>query len=205
MSWLLKNWYIILIAVVIILWLIINPSATEQSNQVSVDPSAEVTTMEKEVTEEEKENEPVKELELKIDIKGEVNKPGVYIAKPEDRVQDVILLADGFTSEANQLSINLAEKVYDEMVIYVPNQSEEEEVAISSSTPPTQETGPQVKLNMASLEELQTIPGIGEVKAQAILEYRETNGSFQKVEDLTNVSGIGEKTLEKIKAFVQVP
>lgn len=135
-----------------------------------------------------------------VDVKGEVNVPGVYKVSTGDRVHDVLQLAGGFTESANESVINLAEKCYDEMVIYVPSVEEEfnnTEHFLSANT-----NDSRVKVNVAEAAELTTLPGIGPAKADAIISYREENGPFQSVEDLVNVPGIGEKTVEQLKDSV---
>lgn len=147
-----------------------------------------------------------------VDIKGAVRKEGVYELTSDSRVTDVVKLAGGFTDDADKKSVNLAEKVADEAVIYVARVGEE---VIPASTPSqaknTAASGAQqdadsaqINLNTATLEELQTISGIGAKRAQDIIDYRDNNGGFSSVDDLKNVSGIGEKTLEKLKAEVTV-
>ncbi|GAB2558688.1 helix-hairpin-helix domain-containing protein [Gracilibacillus alcaliphilus] len=201
MSWLIKNWYIAVIAVIVGLWLIINPSDTKGE----VDVIQEEQAADEFITEEETIHETT--AEIKVDIKGEVQKPGVYTVHSESRLLDVVTLAEGFTEEADQRSINLAERVYDEMVIYVPNQTEveHEPTVIPATSDSIQTDQQQVRINIATAEEIQTIPGIGQVKAQAIIEYRETYGLFTTIEDLTNVSGIGDKTLDNIRNYIMVP
>ncbi|SDI56307.1 helix-hairpin-helix domain-containing protein [Streptococcus equinus] len=147
-----------------------------------------------------------------VDIKGAVRKEGVYELTSGSRVTDVVKLAGGFTDDADKKSVNLAEKVADEAVIYVARVGEE---VTPASTPSqaknTAASGAQqdadsaqINLNTATLEELQTISGIGAKRAQDIIDYRDNNGGFSSVDDLKNVSGIGEKTLEKLKAEVTV-
>ncbi|MGP4042380.1 helix-hairpin-helix domain-containing protein [Gracilibacillus sp. D59] len=195
MSWILKNWYIVLVVAAIIIWLIIDPSITEKkevANQIVEENNLELP--------DDKEKVPT---EYKIDIKGEIKSPGVYPVTENDRVEDAIQLAGGFTKEANKQSINLAERVYDEMVIYVPAKGETPEK--TNVVQGVQDEDPKVKVNIASAEEMQAIPGIGEVKANAIIEYRETNGPYEKLEDLTKVSGIGDKTVERMKEYIRIP
>lgn len=134
-----------------------------------------------------------------VDVKGEVKQPGVYEIDSSLRVNDVITLAGGFTSEANQFVVNLAQKVHDEMTIIIPSLEEDS----PESYPLT--TSQKVNLNMATQEELETLNGIGPSKAEAIINYREEYGHFQSIEDLLNVSGIGEKTLDNIRDDIQVP
>ncbi|MFA9558806.1 helix-hairpin-helix domain-containing protein [Evansella sp. AB-rgal1] len=139
-----------------------------------------------------------------VDIKGEVNVPGIYEMVEGDRVFAAIEKAGGITENGEQRAINLAEKCYDEMVIYVPPIVEGGEVyemvSVSSSS-----SGGKIAVNKATADELTAIPGIGPSKAAAIIQYREENGPFQKEEDLTKVPGIGEKTLDNMREFIKVP
>lgn len=134
-----------------------------------------------------------------VDLKGEVKAPGIYEIDSSCRVHDVIELAGGFLETANVNVVNLAEKVKDEMVIYIPH-IDEEEAPIEVGTQKEQ----KVSLNRASLAEFQTLPGIGPAKASAIIDYREEFGTFKSVEELTNVNGIGEKTLEKLREYLEL-
>jgi len=147
-----------------------------------------------------------------VDIKGAIRKEGVYELTSGSRVTDVVKLAGGFTDDADKKSVNLAEKVADEAVIYVARVGEEVTPASTPSQAKNTATSgaqqdadsAQINLNTATLEELQTISGIGAKRAQDIIDYRDNNGGFSSVDDLKNVSGIGEKTLEKLKAEVTV-
>lgn len=135
-----------------------------------------------------------------IDIKGAVKKPGVYTMNEGDRVVDAIEKAGGFLKEADQNQLNLASLLKDEMVIYVPKKGEQQEKPLQAAANGlSQEEDGKIRINSASVEELQKLQGIGPSKAQAIVTYREENGPFKTVEDLLEVSGIGEKTLENIK------
>jgi competence protein ComEA len=136
---------------------------------------------------------------MKVDVKGAVNSPGVYVAMEGERIIDLINKAGGFTSKADQNQVNLSQHVEDEMMILVPVLGEIAENPQNSSSNPQNSL---VNLNKASESELQTLPGIGPSKALAIIEYRETNGGFQTVEDLKKISGIGEKTFEKLEPYI---
>ncbi|WP_265457424.1 helix-hairpin-helix domain-containing protein [Enterococcus sp. HY326] len=141
-----------------------------------------------------------------IDVKGAVHIPGLYQIAPESRLIEAIELAGGFTAEADQSQLNFALKLADQQVIYVPKVGEE---PLNTFQSPDNSGGPsgeadKVNINTADLAELQTLSGIGEKKAQDIINYRQANGSFANIEDLTKVSGIGEKTLEKLKDFITV-
>ncbi len=143
-----------------------------------------------------------------VDIKGAVKNEGVYELSAGSRVTDVVKLAGGFTDEADKKSVNLAEKLSDEAVIYVAKEGEEvpsvTNTTQANSGAETEASTDKINLNTATLEQLQTISGIGAKRAQDIIDYREANGGFSSVDDLTNVSGIGEKTLEKLKSEVTV-
>ncbi|GAA0482905.1 ComEA family DNA-binding protein [Salinibacillus aidingensis] len=134
-----------------------------------------------------------------VDIKGAVKNPGVYELTANARVDDAITMAGGLSETADPLSVNLAEKVYDEMAIVVleANQYREAEEKSDGSS--------KIRINDASAEELMELRGIGEAKAQAIIQYREENGRFRNTEELVNVSGIGEKTVENFKDEILIP
>ncbi len=158
------------------------------------------------VAEEEIESSPL----MMVDIKGAVTSPGIYEMEEGDRIHDLINQAGGFTKEANETEINLAQRLQDEMVIIIPKKGEtlEEIASISqatSSNNTTENTGDKIKLNEATETELETLNGIGPSKAQAIIDYREENGAFQTAEDVLQVNGIGEKTLENFKDDIIVP
>lgn len=142
-----------------------------------------------------------------VDIKGAVQKPGVYQLPKDARVKDALAQAGGATKEANLRQLNLASKLQDEMAVYIPAAGEEippSSPVSSISSSGTSNDQPLVNINTANTDELQTLNGIGPSKASAIVSYREENGLFQTVEDLGQVSGIGEKSLEKIKAQITV-
>lgn len=159
-----------------------------------------------------------------VDIKGMVNNPGVYKVNNDERVIDVINKAGGLTDEADTSLINLSKKVKDEMVIIIYSKEE-----VLNSNPPNEiikivekecmcseinndscinvaldssisDSG-YISLNKATLEELTSVPGLGESKAKSILEYRSLNNGFKTIDELLNVSGIGEKVFEKIKIY----
>ena len=146
-----------------------------------------------------------------VDIKGEVLRPGVYEFSCESRIQEVIKKAGGFTEEVDETKINLAQKISDQMQIIVPNLHSKQEGGVtegnfekgnsSNSTPSNSKQG-TVNINTATLEELQTIKGIGKKKAEAILQYRKEHGAFRTKEDLLQVKGIGKKALEAIESQV---
>ena len=144
------------------------------------------------------------------DIKGSVKEPGIYSFSSEERVYDVLKRAGGLLEEADSDRINFSAQIEDQQVLYIPAVGEElpehlDQLASSEGKQPTADSEPpKININTATPSELQQIPGIGSVKAQEIIRFREENGSFQKVEDLQEISGIGEKTVEKLKNFVTI-
>ena len=146
-----------------------------------------------------------------VDIKGEVLRPGVYEFSCESRMQDLIKKAGGFTEEADETKINLAQKITDQMQMIVPNVHSKQEGGVTegnsekgntSNTTPSNSKQGTVNINTATLEELQTIKGIGKKKAEAILQYRKEHGAFRTKEELLQVKGIGKKALEAIESQV---
>lgn len=171
--------------------------------------------------------EEVPENTVSVDIKGAVNTPGVYNVKENSRVGDVLAIAGGSRDDADLSVINLSKKVYDEMVVIIYTKNEvkkftevkkeettKQEKCVNNNEnitnnacvcpSPTisntiENTTKKISLNSASKEELTTLSGIGESKALLIIEYREKNGPFKSIEELKNISGIGDSLFEKIK------
>jgi len=154
-----------------------------------------------------------------VDIKGNVNNPGVYKFTSGDRVIDAIEVAGGLTKNANTNNINLSKKLTSEMVIYVYSNKEVknndnlscnnicdvEIIEVNNCIEKNNvENTNLININKASLEELLTLTGIGESKAKSIIEYRDTNGNFKDINELKNVSGIGDALFEKIKDKISV-
>ncbi|PGN25405.1 competence protein ComE [Bacillus thuringiensis] len=135
-----------------------------------------------------------------IDVKGAVNKEGVYEMKEGDRVKDAVQKAGGFLSEVDMKKVNLAQIVQDQMLLYIPSKNESEQGMFTSS----KEDG-KIRINTAAKEQLEKITGMGSRKAESILKYREEHGPFQKIEDLLEIDGIGAKSLEKIKDQIIIP
>lgn len=198
-----EKWFAIIAGGVVIVAMIVlyfgfQHDDSDQDNQELWFPE-ELTNHEGERQDEEKEASKA----IVIDIKGAVKKPGVYTMNEGDRVVDAIEKAGGFLKEADQNQLNLAGLLKDEMVIYVPKKGEQQEKPLQANGSLQKDDG-KIRINSASVEELQKLQGIGPAKAQAIVTYREENGPFQTVDDLLEVSGIGEKTLENIKDDIVV-
>lgn len=165
-----------------------------------------------------------------VDLKGAVVQPGAYTVNSNSRVIDVLSLAGGVLENADTSVINLSKKVFDEMVIIVYTKEEvkkwednskvmeekssicEENTLIVNDACVCPEIGEtenieekndtKISLNQATLDELMQLLGIGESKAKLIIEYRESNGGFQNIEDIKNVKGIGDSIFEKIKESI---
>lgn len=208
--------FVILVLFQIILFIYFNYKLNELNNYES-------TTIEPTLQE-----EPEK-TSIFVEIKGEVVTPGTYEMNNNDRIVDVIKKAGGLTKNANIKANNLSKKVEDEMVIIIYSNNEikefetikqkEEQVSTNchnssfnitnssckneiNDNSKNNQSNALVSINTATKEELMTISGIGESKALSIIEYRSTNGKFNSIEDIKNVSGIGDKLYAQIKNFI---
>ena len=167
---------------------------------------AEVAAVSKDSsTEKEEKDESLEQDLITVDVKGAVKSPGIYDLPVGSRVNDAVQKAGGLTEQADSKSLNLAQKVSDEALVYVPAKGEEvasEETG--SGAPSSTSKDKKVNLNKASLEELKQVKGLGGKRAQDIIDHREANGKFKSVDELKKVSGIGAKTIEKLKDYVTV-
>ena len=136
-----------------------------------------------------------------VDVKGAVKHPGVFETTKDKRVKDLIEEAGGLLDDADTSTLNLSQKVKDQMVIYVLKHGEKpKQISDSSSSSNTD----VININTANKEQLMKISGVGKTKAEAIISYREKNGDFKKKEDITKVRGIGKATFDKIKDKIEV-
>ena len=126
-------------------------------------------------------------------ITGAVVSPGVYTLQPESRVNDLVQAAGGALPEADMTSVNLAKRISDEDQVYVSSVDE---------APPASSRSNLLDINQASAEQLMALPGIGEVRSQAIVNYRIEIGRFQRIDQLLDVPGIGSATFEGIRDLV---
>lgn len=159
----------------------------------------ETTVVETTVLAEKTEVSTTQETVIFVDVKGAVKNPGVYQMKVGDRVKDALEAAGGLTEEADSQKVNLAKRLEDQMVIVVPKVGEEAEEIPAGATSKEEAKEGKVNINTATVEELKTLKGVGEKKAEAIIEYRKKNGSFQTKEDLMKVRGIGKKLFESFQ------
>ena len=177
---------------------------TETNLQAEVAAVSKDSSAEKEVKKEAKEESVEQDL-ITVDVKGAIKSPGIYDLPVGSRVHDAVQKAGGLTDEADSKSLNLAQKISDEALVYVPTKGEEaaSQQAASGTTPSTSKEK-KINLNKASLEELKQVKGLGGKRAQDIIDHREANGKFKSVDELKKVSGIGAKTIEKLKDYVTV-
>ncbi|MGI6324402.1 MAG: helix-hairpin-helix domain-containing protein [Bacilli bacterium] len=162
-----------------------------------------------------------------VDIKGAVNQPGVYQVAEDSRVIDVIKKAGGLTKNADTYYLNLSKKVHDEMVIIVYTKTDitnykkmlkqnadlVKELKTNTKNDAIVEVEPNLSnnnqttllnINTATLEQLMTLPGIGESKAKEIINYREINNGFKSIDEIKAVNGIGDSTFAKIKDYITI-
>ena len=176
-----------------------------------------------------KEKTSTSEILFKVDIKGQVNNPGIYSLKEGSRVIDVIEASGGLTENANTTVINLSKKIEDEMVIIIYSNEEvnnfsktkeiekqviencikkdetslQNDACINISNEESNTNNKTININSATQEELMTLPGIGESKAKDIITYR-SEKPFKSIEDIKNVPGIGESLFAKIKENITI-
>ena len=183
----------------------------EEINEV-IEGSEEIEEVENETNNESNidgEDEEVEEII--VHITGEVNKPGIVILNKNSRIADAINKAGGATKEADLNQINLAYILEDGQKIYIPNKNEKigEDEYITEGNGNNignnnSKEGEKVNINEAMQTELEELPGIGPSLASRIIEYREQNGDFKKIEELQNVKGIGDAKYDDIKDKVTV-
>lgn len=165
--------------------------------------------------------------QMYVDVKGAVKNPGVYQINANMRVVDAINLAGGYNHSADRKHINLAQKLSDQQVVYVPIRGEVKGNPVTSTNPGPQasaassasesQTGDsqdvttassgneqQINLNTADKTKLQELNGIGEKKADQIIAYRQAHGQFKRIEELKDVPGFGDKTFDNLKSSICV-
>lgn len=142
---------------------------------------------------------------------GAVRQEGVYRLPEGSRINDALILAGGLTEDAASGVLNLAESVQDGQKLYFPTKDEMENqqgVPVDGTYTDGQannsEQSQKIDINTADKEQLMTLSGIGEAKAESIIRYRAEHGNFAQIEDITNVDGIGESLFQKIKEYIYV-
>ena len=153
---------------------------------------------------------PAFEAEMKVHLSGAIRNPGVYSVQEGDRLADVVAAAGGPTEDADLTAVNLAVRVRDAQKYDIPARGELPGLQPAPASPPPGPRAPgcppsgKIDLNSATAEELKALPNIGDVRAGAIVRYRESNGPFSRVDDVLAVPGIGPATLEAARDSVVV-
>lgn len=137
---------------------------------------------------------------LRVYVSGAVQHPDVYILRPDSIVKDALVAAGGPTGDADLDRINLAQAVQDGQQIHVPRRGEEDPPAMATFGQRMAEA--KVNINTADAAALETLPGVGPVTAERIIEYRQAHGPFAAVEEIQDVSGIGPATFERLKDHI---
>ena len=201
--------------------LFLDREESEENNEVEEFNEKESDLKKEESNSKEEKETSLDEEKIVVEIKGEVKKPNVYELKNGSRIYELIEEAGGPTDEADLSNINRALYLSDGQCIVIKNindvESEDTNLNESLNTEvsnniPANSSGDKgeknessvININTASKETLMTLNGIGESKAQAIIDYRDEIGGFKSIDDITKVSGIGEKTLEKIKDKISI-
>lgn len=212
---------VLLLVIIIAVFILFNHQKEEVAVTSSVVEEVSIVSTET-VTKEDIQN-------IKVDIKGAINNPGVYEISNNARVIDLINISGGLTKNADTSIINLSKKLEDGKVVviytkeevkkikegnivieYIENECNCEKIENSSCIDPDtllnndSNNNSKININSADIKQLQTITGIGESKANDIIDYRNTNGLFKKIDDIKNVKGIGESLFEKIKDNITV-
>ncbi|MGO1989617.1 helix-hairpin-helix domain-containing protein [Mammaliicoccus vitulinus] len=204
-EWLMNHYQLVLIAVIalFVIFKFLFIGADSEHSNIEEDTRKEITqeaSQDKDVKSEmTKSTQDINiNKSVTVDVKGAVNFPNTYNMKSSDRVNDVLKKAQT-KNDADLSQINLSEKLKDQMYIYVPVKGEK---VLKHSTNQSSDNKVEVNINTGDKAEIEKLPGIGPSKAEAILQYRETKGEFKKIEDLKNVKGFGEKTIESLRDYI---
>lgn len=214
-----KYYGTLLIIIILVVWGVIISKKLQKDRY-------EITLQDDNIMEVKEDSKDIEPKLCTVDIKGAVNNPGVYQLDCTKNVYDVIKIAGDLTEIADTSLINLAKKITDEMVIIIYTQEEvinSKGVNISNSecncpvikndacltetldndsNSNSNSNSDLININTASLEKIKELPGIGDSKAKAIIDYRDKNGYFQDITDILKVNGIGEKLYEEIKIYI---
>lgn len=183
---------------------------TEREGESATETESETETVTLQVDDDSIDTDSAVIKDIKVYVCGAVQRPDVYEISADSRIVDAVSAAGGFAIDAYPEAMNLAETVSDGSRIYVPTKEEVDALAVvysdtgSGSGDTTSDSTGRVNINTATLEELTTLPGIGDTRARAIIDYREQNGGFGNIEDIMQVTGIKEKSFSKIKDSICV-
>ena len=217
-----KKIIIIILIIIIIVGTTIYEKIIKDRNLIEINEDIDITnTNEENTTEEQNTTNSESNSKIIIYITGQVRKEGVYELDENSRITDAIEIAGGLTEEANIENINLAEVLEDGTKIYIPNKKENNkqteninliqkntgnttEISKKNNTENKQNQNTKININTATQIELETLPGIGPSTALKIVNYRKDNGKFKNIEDIKNVSGIGDSKFNNIKNLIKV-
>jgi len=163
------------------------------------EPKIEQVAVKKSVSADKVKEKQAENKQLVVDVQGAVKKPGVYRAKKDTIVQEILQMAGGVSEQADIKQLNQAQRITDQMQIYVPTVGEAVHNNATGNQGSTNSKEKIVNINTAKVDDFKSVTGIGPKKAEKIIAYRQKNGNFKTLHDLTGVSGIGEKSLEKLK------
>lgn len=179
---------------------------TERDTEPMALPPIEATPQTELETSEQQPIEAEPPQSVTVDVKGAVHYPGVYTFTAEQRIVDAIEAAGGYVDDADSTLINHAQKLADELIIYVPRHGEEIPVLPTASvaTADASSSTSLININTATEQQLQELPGIGPAKAAAIVAHRQEHGTFSTTDGLKDVSGIGDKSFEQLSDLITV-
>lgn len=179
---------------------------TERDTEPMALPPIEATPQTELETSEQQPIEAEPPQNVTVDVKGAVHYPGVYTFTAEQRIVDAIEAAGGYVEDADSTLINHAQKLADELIIYVPRHGEEIPVLPTASVATTNASSSTslININTATEQQLQELPGIGPAKAAAIVTHRQEHGAFSTTDGLKDVSGIGDKSFEQLSDLITV-
>ena len=194
---------ILLIIIIAIFGFIDRNKIKEFDNTANLKSEEEVETRTESFLETNTEDQKPVQTKIYVDISGCITNPGVYEMEHDARMNDLVEKAGGLCKEADIEGINLSQKLEDEMKIHVYKVGENSSKLEETTPRSTKAASNKVNINKADLSELTTLPGIGKTRAEEIISYRNTN-KFKSIEDIKNISGIGEKTFEKLKDKISI-
>jgi competence protein ComEA len=144
-------------------------------------------------------------LPVVVEVRGEVEAPGVFALSPGARLQDAIAAAGGLSREADLSTVNLAHRLRDgELVVILalPAPGSTPTILTAGAGDAAEDSRARININTATTKELEALPGVGEVTAARIAAYREQNGPFRSVDDLIHVQGISDRTIDEFRDLV---
>ena len=189
-----KKIFVFLVIVVIVCVYLFIKNNLSNDEYIAVDTEDIVVSSNTEETTEETSDT------IKVHITGEVMNTGLIELEAGSRIYDAIEKCGGTTDMADVSKVNLAYILSDGEKIYIPSINDDEDVEYIVNS----DSSSKININTATAEQLETLNGIGEATAEAIISYREENGNFSTIEDIKNVSGIGDSKFEKIKDYICV-